>query len=151
MLQYLSDEETYTKLNSRKIPLETTKKHKNNTWVNYLYKNKYISIKDKNCLISRHAVPSRIYGLIKTHKQNYPIRPVVSTVLSALTNLNKYLADILSNLLHQSKFNIQNSSDLKEKLTSLKVENDEQLFSLDVVSLFTNVPVDLAIQSVMKR
>ena len=100
-------------------------------------------------MISRHAVPSRIYGLIKTHKQNYPIRPVVPTVLSASTNLNKYLADILSNLLHQSKFNIQNSSDLKEKLTSLKV--DEPLFSLDVVSLFTNVPVDLAIQSVMKR
>jgi len=46
---------------------------------------------------------------------------------------------------------IENSFQLVEKLRSVKLEDRHVLLSLDVVSLFTNIPLDLAIDSVSKR
>lgn len=151
MEELLSDNSTYTLLNQKKIPLETTMKHKNNTLISYLFEKKYINNSQKSQLTMRHSIPSRIYGLIKTHKPTHPLRPVVSTILSSSSKLNKFLANILGNLLNQSKFNICNSTELKDIIVNMKIDKNEELFSLDVVSLFTNIPLDLAIESVMKR
>jgi len=46
---------------------------------------------------------------------------------------------------------IENSFQLVEKLRSVKLDDRHVLLSLDVVSLFTNIPLDLAIDSVSKR
>jgi len=46
---------------------------------------------------------------------------------------------------------IENSFQLIEKLKNVKLDDRHVLLSLDVVSLFTNIPLDLAIDSVSKR
>ncbi|XP_018399364.1 PREDICTED: uncharacterized protein LOC108777067, partial [Cyphomyrmex costatus] len=46
---------------------------------------------------------------------------------------------------------IKNSSDLINKLKNKKLDTNSVLVSLDVVSLFTNIPIDLASDSVIKR
>lgn len=46
---------------------------------------------------------------------------------------------------------IRNSYDLVDKLNSKIIEEHDQLMSLDVVSLFTNVSIELAIKSIEKR
>ncbi|XP_070155138.1 uncharacterized protein [Polyergus mexicanus] len=46
---------------------------------------------------------------------------------------------------------IDNSFELVKKLSDVRINKDFSLISLDVASLFTNVPIDLAIESVSSR
>ena len=57
--------------------------------------------------------------------------------------LSKELASIISKQ-PQAKINC-NAQEINRNLFQLKLNEDEHLISLDVVSLFTNVPVDDAI------
>ena len=67
--------------------------------------------------------PARLYGLARVHKNNTPLRPVLSLPGSSHSNLNKVLA----------KFAI----DAREILESTNLEPNENLMSLDVKSLYT--------------
>lgn len=57
---------------------------------------------------------------------------------------------ILSSIPRASSY-IENSRDLVRELDGKKLDNTFTLSSFDVVSLFTNVPIDLAIKSLCKR
>ena len=46
---------------------------------------------------------------------------------------------------------IKNSFELVDKLVRIEWEQDYKLLSLDVVSLFTNVPLELALDSISNR
>ena len=84
-----------------------------------------------------------MYGLIKTHKVNNPVRPIISTVGSASYNLSKWLVTLLSPLIGTiSSSNIKNNVDLVHKLNTINITYDFSLISFDVTSLFTRVPVN---------
>jgi len=46
---------------------------------------------------------------------------------------------------------LDNSFKLIEKLRNVDIDEKHVLISLDVISLFTNIPLDLAIESVLRR
>jgi len=50
-----------------------------------------------------------------------------------------------------SQSHIENSFELVKKLTNAHIDDEFSLISLDVVSLFTNIPIDLAIKSIYNR
>ena len=84
-----------------------------------------------------------MYGLIKTHKVNNPLRPLISTVGSACYSLSKWLVSLLSPLFGTiSNSNIKNNTNLVHKLNSINITYDFSLISFDVTSLFTRVPVN---------
>lgn len=84
-----------------------------------------------------------MYGLIKTHKPNNPARPVISSVKTASYKLSKWLVNLLSPLLGNiSKSHIKNNRHFVEILTSLNLNYNFKMFSLDVTSLYTKVPVN---------
>lgn len=84
-----------------------------------------------------------MYGTIKTHKANFPARPIISSVGSASYKLAKYLVDILNPLVGTiSNANIKNNVDLINKLNSVQINSESMLVSFDVVSLFTKMPID---------
>ena len=71
------------------------------------------------------------------HKENTPLRPVLSLPGSSFYNLNKVLAKVFEKI---EGANIEtNSLDARETLESTNPEPNETLISLDMKSLVTNV------------
>ncbi|XP_066933903.1 uncharacterized protein [Clytia hemisphaerica] len=87
--------------------------------------------------------PPRLYGLAKIHKPLIPLRPVLSMPGSAYYKIAKKVADWLS-VVEECQINTSSQS-LSQSLKEITLENDEEMISFDVVSLYTNVPVDEAI------
>lgn len=92
------------------------------------------------------SIAPKLYGLPKIHKQNVPLRPIVSSINSPAYSLSKFLGKILNNMTANSKYNVQNSLDFKDKISKLRIAKGEILVSFDVVSLFTNVPIQLCMR-----
>ena len=93
--------------------------------------------------------PARLYGLTKVHKVNTPLRPVLSLPGSSYYNLNKVLAKFFEKI---ECANIEtNSLDAREILESTNLEPNENLISLDVKSLYTNVPLKEAIDIALRK
>ena len=93
--------------------------------------------------------PARIYGLAKVHKVNTPLRPVLSLPGSSYYYLNKVLAKFFEKI---EGANIEtNSLDAREILESTNLEPNENLISLDVKSLYTNVPLEEAIDIALRK
>ena len=99
-------------------------------------------------LLQFYFLPSLISSLIsfffKIHKENIPLRPIVSLPGSPTYELSKYLAMILHPLVKTSPHTINNANDFLTNIKDLKLEPDEIMISFDVVSLFTSIPLDTA-------
>ena len=111
----------------------------------------YISESTYKLLNCTEGVLPRAYGLLKIHKPNCPLRIIVSCDNSPLYNLATFLHKIIYNSIPKADSFIANSFQLVNKLRNTHIDEGLKLVSLDVVSLFTNVPVDLALESIAKR
>ena len=113
--------------------------------------NKYIEPRTQRKLKVTSCNPPRIYGLPKIHKPNRPLRPVVSTIGSATYSLAQFLAETIGKIVGKTSFHVRNSFDFAEQITGIQVPEEAVLFSLDVTSLYTNIPVDYAIECLKER
>ena len=93
----------------------------------------------------------RIYGSPKVHKANCPLRPIVEGIGSVTYNVAKSLKDILRPIEGDPQFHVKDSKDFVNKLKEIIVGADEVLMSHDVVSLFTNVPIDKALEIIRRK
>ena len=109
-----------------------------------LKRNGHLSEAVYNKIRPRHKQPPRIYGLPKIHKADVPLRPIVSCVNTFAYDLSAYLANILSPLTGKSEFTVTNSAHFVSTISISMV-------SFDVESLFTNVPIDAAVQAALQR
>ena len=96
---------------------------------------------------SKGVIP-RFYGLPKIHKVSVPFRPIVSFINSPTYNLSKFLSRILSSLL-VNRYSVRNSKEFIDYVQNFTISENEILVSFDVVSLFTSVPVDKALDLVL--
>ncbi|XP_011858392.1 PREDICTED: uncharacterized protein LOC105555949, partial [Vollenhovia emeryi] len=97
-------------------------------------------------LTTKYVTPSdssapRLYGLPKIHKESVPLRPIVSNIGGPTYQLARYLTKPLQKLTGLNDSHIRNSMDFVNRITKIKTEPNDILVSFDVVSLFTNVPV----------
>ena len=99
----------------------------------------------------RHKQPPRIYGLSKIHKADVPLRPIVSCINTFAYDLSAYLAYILSPLTGNSEFTVTNSAHFVSTINSETILGNEIMVSFDVESLFTNVPIDAAVQATLQK
>lgn len=148
MEQLLSDTNTYTPV--KKDPTRSLTNELRSLlmkWKN----NNYITEEEYKRILKSDGVLPRAYGLPKIHKPRYPLRLIVSSVNSPLYTLAYYLHYIIHNKIHWPKSHIKNSYQLANELSSIRLEPNYKLVSLDVVSLFTNIPIEFAINSVANR
>ena len=94
-----------------------------------------------------YAISSRRYGVIKAYKleKNYPMRTIVSTVVTAPYDTSKYLVEIMQPTLNKNKHRVINSYTFVQETKTWEIYQDEAQVSYDVVNLYPSVPVDKAI------
>ena len=100
----------------------------------------------KKNLCSSEALTPRLYGLPKIHKENLPLRPIVSAIGSPTYHLAKYLTTLLNPFIGRTDSYIRDSTHFIEKIKNISLGPNDILVSFDVVSLFTMVPVNQALQ-----
>lgn len=94
---------------------------------------------------------AQLYGLIKIHKCNHPVRPIVSACSAPGFKLAKLFASILGNVFHENGFHVKDSMDFVEQVQNISIEPNESMISFDVISMFTNLPIDLLISIIETR
>jgi len=143
----LQDTNTYAIINKDPIKgISSMLKNMLTRWKQAKYINE-IAYRSLNC---NDSLLPRAY-LLKVHKPECLFRIIVSSLNSPLYNLATFLHKILIKNIPVSDSHLNNSFDLVQKLKDIQVDDDYILISLDVVSLFTNIPIDLVIESMSKR
>ncbi|KAK4885351.1 hypothetical protein RN001_001622 [Aquatica leii] len=79
----------------------------------------------------------KLYGLPKIHKEGAPLRPIVTKQLQPYAE--------------EAESYVKNASHFIERIKDITLEPGHMLVSFDVVSLFTNVPVDETIEIIREK
>ncbi|XP_054723405.1 uncharacterized protein LOC129233402 [Uloborus diversus] len=87
-----------------------------------------------------------LYRLPKFHKSGIPLRLIVSAIGSPTYEVSKYIAGLLKPFIGLSSSFITDSSDFVQKINLISLQPSDLLLSFDIVSLFTKVPVEDALQ-----
>ena len=95
-----------------------------------------------------------VYRKSKNFDHIPPFRPIIDTTGSTHYGVGKYITELLSPLT-QNAYSLKDSFDAVERINNIPrdlLDNDEYtLISLDVVSLFTNVPLLTTVNIILDR
>ena len=124
---------------------ETQQPHLNTKWTNNYFP---LTVQDHlyKQLQSLSGMTPLLYGLLKIHKPEIPLRPIASFINSPSYQLSKHLVHLLSPLVRNTSSFVKNSTEFAAFISDQIITDGAVLVSFDVVSLFTNVPVELACQ-----
>ena len=92
----------------------------------------------------------KFYGLPKIHKEETPLRPIVSSIGAASYETAKELAKILKPLVEKSMYHVHNTQDFIQQIKDIKLQKDQGMVSFDVKALFTSVPTKPAIKTIKR-
>ena len=92
--------------------------------------------------------PGYIYGNVKTHKPGNPLRPIISQIPTPTYNIAKRLNSLLTPYI-PSKYRVKSSTEFLQLIRDTPATGT--VASLDVESLFTNVPVAVTIDMICDR
>ena len=91
-------------------------------------------------MFSSGAKPGLLYGLAKVHKQNTPMRPILSAVGTFNYELAKHLVPILTPLTF-NEYTVSDSFSFAKEIVNMHFPG-AYISSFDAVSLYTNIPLD---------
>ena len=135
----LSDENFY-----KKIPNNPTSLHAElvNNAIDHLKNRNLIPEKVAQGLKVSNPRTPLFYLLPKIHKENNPGRPVISSINCHTESISKFVDYHLKPLVKQLPSYTQDTTDFLRKLNQLpeKLPEDSILVTMDVKSLYTNIP-----------
>eukprot|EP01025_Chloroclados_australasicus_P052573 TRINITY_DN6132_c0_g1_i5.p1 TRINITY_DN6132_c0_g1~~TRINITY_DN6132_c0_g1_i5.p1 ORF type:complete len:422 (+),score=0.51 TRINITY_DN6132_c0_g1_i5:431-1696(+) len=91
------------------------------------------------------------YCLPKIHKTGIPLRPIVSCIRSCDYYLCKYLSGLLYPVVASNPHLIVNIANFVDFIKQAKLQENEIMVNLDVVSMFSNIPAKEAIDIVVRQ
>ena len=117
-----------------------------------LHKKGALNQEEYNQIRPSGSAPARMYGLPKIHKDNVPLRPIVSSIGTYNYNLAKFLVTLLQPI-SKSQFCIKDSFAFAREIQN--AQSIPFMCSFDVKSLFTNVPlletIDICVQKLFQH
>lgn len=150
-LDHLQDTTTYRNIQAPpeailRLLKSTVRKYYERMFQRYGYDENW-----KDTAIITHKIDARslnvFYALAKIHKPQLAPRPIVSNANGVLLGLSKWLDYQLQPLLKASASYLKNSDQLLTDLAALQVTPHDQILTFDVVSLYTSIPIDYALET----
>jgi len=105
------------------------------------FREEYISKHEMLQLRSSDSLLLKAYGLSKSHKDNAPLRIIVSSINTTFCPFAKFLNKIISDNIPHTENQVKNSFELCSALSTLILPEFYILASFDEVFLFTNVEI----------
>ena len=103
--------------------------------------------------------PGRFYGTAKIHKvksddpdklEKLPVRPIISNIGTATHKTARYLCKLLAPL-GKSDYTVESTRDFIDRIKNSKAPSGYKMISFNVVSLFTNVPLQKTIDIILRK
>ena len=138
----LSDTSKFKKLDSSNITDTILKKQSSikNYVYRYLRDNEAVDKAIYDKLYDVGSSPGKFYGLVKVHKDSYPIRPVVSMIDTPEYGLAKWLDTFIKPNI-PDQYMLNSTDHFINIVKDCPVQSGDHLVSYDVKSLYTNVPL----------
>ena len=121
--------------------LSTQQEDACNRFLTSLKKNNTITPEQYRSLHSAGKAVGIMYGLPKVHKNNLPLRPILTAFNTTSYKLAKYLVTLLEPLT-TNQYTLPNSYSFCQYLQSLSTSQPLHMASYDITSLFTNIPLN---------
>nr|VZH93129.1 unnamed protein product [Spirometra erinaceieuropaei] len=113
-----------------------------------LHNSDAITPTDRRMARAQETALARFYGLPNVHKEDAPLRPIISLQGTPTYGLAIWLFRRLKFLTADSDTTVCSSTQFLEKLKGVSLLPNEVMVSFDVTSLITSIPQDLAIETV---
>lgn len=148
MSELLNDSSTYKII--KKDPIKNMSQ-KVNDLVKSWRDNNLIDEHTYNNLKCTNGNTPRAYGLPKIHKAGTPLRIIISSIGSPFYMVANFLHNILQKSIIKPRSFVKDGWAFANLIKNKAIDSAEILASLDVTSLYTNIPKDLVLKGIEKR
>ncbi|CAN7950103.1 unnamed protein product [Ixodes hexagonus] len=114
-----------------------------------LNKEKKIDDKTMRSLIPLDPQPGGFYMLPKIHKQNNPGRPIISGIGTVTENISSFIDLLIKDIPPKFASYVKDTNHFLREISNVVVPPDSFLVTLDVASLYTNIPHDDGVRYVL--
>ena len=136
--KHLSDTNTYRPLT---MDITSQTKDKINKILTQMKKDGFLTkVYTDYCRPPSEHRTSRLYFLKKIHKNPMGIRPIVSSTNSITENISAFVDHWLQPFVNKLSSHIKDTNEFIKLIENTKVPTDCLLVSIDVSSLYTNIP-----------
>lgn len=81
-------------------------------------------------------------GLIKIHKENYPIRPLINFTPAPAYNVSKTITNFLKEKINlPNTYTIKNNKELTDNIQNTEITPNTRIYSFDITNMYTNIPI----------
>ena len=137
--EILADQNVYTKINNSNI---NSIANQLVTILKDLKQKKYLDIYEYKHLYPICFDTPEVYALIKIHKENNPARLICPYFSHPLSKTARFISETISPTIRNSKYSLKDSKQLTADVQKLHLAQNDIMISLDVVNLFTNIPIE---------
>jgi len=103
-------------------------------------------------LYNAKAKPPVFKPLIKTHKTDKPVRPVINSINAPSYNLSKFLCNLIKSRIDlESKHTCKNSRDFIDSIKGIKIDTNNTLITVDIDNMYSNIPRDEALTALKEK
>lgn len=148
-LEQLNDTKYYQRINK---DTTYTIQNKSNSFITKFKKNKKLdSDITKKYMIYNASIP-KFYALPKIHKPELSVRPIIASTMAPNSKISALVTDILTRSYNkENMYYIKDSFEFSTFINNFQLPENYVLLSLDAVSLFTNIHLNLVNNSIKRH